>query len=268
MKQLAVSIVIYKHKLEQLSSLLEVLNQTEQVAKVWIIDNSPQRSIEFERLSNVHYAFTGLNLGYGKGHNLAIRQSMEEFQYHLVLNPDIQFETHALTELINYMNAQPNIALLMPRVLYPDGATQYLCKLLPTPFDLIVRRFIPKYLQATLKERLDSYELKHKSYSQTMEVPNLSGCFMLMRCDALKYTGLFDERFFMYLEDTDLCRRINAQFKTVYYPEVSIIHNYEKGSYKSLKLLFYHISSAIKYFNKYGWFFDSVRTTINKLAVK
>jgi hypothetical protein len=101
-----------------------------------------------------------------------------------------------------------------------------------------------------------------------MEVPNLSGCFMLMRCDALKYAGMFDDRFFMYLEDTDLSRRINQQFQTVYYPEVSIIHHYEKGSYKSNKLLLYHISSAFKYFAKYGWFFDTVRTTVNNITAK
>jgi hypothetical protein len=96
-----------------------------------------------------------------------------------------------------------------------------------------------------------------------MEVPNLSGCFMLLRVDVLNIVGLFDEQFFMYLEDTDLSRRINNQFQTMYYPEVSIIHKYEKGSYKVFKLLVYHIQSAFKYFNKYGWFFDPVRTTIN-----
>jgi GT2 family glycosyltransferase len=97
-----------------------------------------------------------------------------------------------------------------------------------------------------------------------MEVPNLSGCFMLLRVEVLKIVGLFDEQFFMYLEDTDLSRRINMQFQTIYYPQVSIVHQYEKGSYKSLKLLKYHVVSAFRYFNKYGWFLDTVRTTINK----
>jgi GT2 family glycosyltransferase len=67
----------------------------------------------------------------------------------------------------------------------------------------------------------------------------------------------------MYLEDTDLSRRINEYYKTIYYPEVSIIHHFEKGSYKSFKLLKYHILSAFNYFGKYGWYFDTVRDTIN-----
>jgi GT2 family glycosyltransferase len=126
-----------------------------------------------------------------------------------------------------------------------------------------MRRFIPGFLKSRLQLRLDQYELKHKNYDEIMEVPNLSGCFMFLRMDVLRIVGLFDESFFMYLEDTDLSRRINLQFQTIYYPKVSIIHQYEKGSYKSLKLLKYHIVSAFRYFNKYGWFFDTVRTTIN-----
>lgn len=126
-----------------------------------------------------------------------------------------------------------------------------------------MRRFIPGFLKGKLQLRLDQYELKHKNYDEVMEVPNLSGCFMFLRMEVLKIVGLFDESFFMYLEDTDLSRRINLQFQTIYYPKVSIIHQYEKGSYKSLKLLKYHIVSAFRYFNKYGWFFDMVRATIN-----
>jgi GT2 family glycosyltransferase len=101
-----------------------------------------------------------------------------------------------------------------------------------------------------------------------MNPPVLSGCFLLVRMTIARKINFFDERFFMYLEDTDLSRRMNQQFQTVYYPEVSIIHHYEKGSYKSNKLLLYHISSAFKYFWKYGWFFDTVRTTVNKLSLR
>lgn len=101
-----------------------------------------------------------------------------------------------------------------------------------------------------------------------MEVPYLSGCFMFIRTKVLEKVGLFDERFFMYLEDTDLSRRIHKISKTIYYPYVHIYHEYGKGSYKNLKLLKYHIDSAIKYFNKWGWFFDKERDFINKTTLK
>lgn len=101
-----------------------------------------------------------------------------------------------------------------------------------------------------------------------MNVPYLSGCFMFLRVSVLKEVGLFDERYFMYLEDTDLSRRIHKKYKTIYYPFVHIIHEYSKGSYKNIKLLIYHIHSAIKYFNKWGWIFDKERREINTKVLR
>ena len=66
------------------------------------------------------------------------------------------------------------------------------------------------------------------------------------------------------MEDIDLVRRAGKTLKTIYYPNVTVIHKYKKGSYKNKKLLFLHIKSAIAYFNKYGWIFDSYRTIKNK----
>jgi hypothetical protein len=86
---------------------------------------------------------------------------------------------------------------------------------------------------------------------------------MMIRTSVLKSVNGFDERFFMYLEDVDLCRRIGKLSRIVYYPKVAIVHNYEKGSYKNKKLLVYHIKSAMKYFNKWGWIFDKNRSKIN-----
>ena len=118
----------------------------------------------------------------------------------------------------------------MPKILYPNGDLQYLCKLLPTPIDLIFRRFFPHfYKKAGLLSR---YELRDSGYDHTMMVPSLSGCFMLLRSGVLRRVGGFDEKFFMYLEDVDLCRRIGKIAETVYYPDVTVFHEFSKGSYK------------------------------------
>lgn len=262
--KLSVSIVVYNHSYEVIRGLVEQVLKVPVELCLYILDNSKEDKLSSWLIDpRIIYRFNEANLGYGRAHNLAMKQAVNSFEYHLVLNPDIEFKVDALLKMLDYMDSHPTIGLIMPKVLYGDGQIQYLCKMLPTPFDLIVRRFIPSFLKPLIERRLQHYELKHKDYSALMEVPNLSGCFMLMRCEALKTVGFFDERFFMYLEDTDLSRRINEYYRTIYFPEVSIVHHFEKGSYKSLRLLNYHIVSAFRYFGKYGWFIDTVRDTIN-----
>ena len=68
----------------------------------------------------------------------------------------------------------------------------------------------------------------------------------------------------MYCEDFDLIRRLHRVGKTLFYPDVTIIHDHAKESYKNKKMLFEHIKSAIKYFNKFGWFFDKERRDMNE----
>ena len=105
-------------------------------------------------------------------------------------------------------------------------------------------------------------------YDKIMNVPYLSGCFMFFRTSAFETVGMFDERFFMYPEDIDITRRMHEKYRTVFYPNVSVIHDHAAESYKSKKMLKIHITNMIKYFNKWGWFFDSKRKRINKKILK
>lgn len=259
------SIVIYNHQPAEIIPLIKALENSPNISTVFIIDNSEKKNDQFENL-NVKYIFNNQNLGYGKANNIAIRQSIEEnINYHLVLNPDIIFESEILQKLEFYMDKNTDIGLLMPKILYPDGEIQYLCKLIPNPFDLIFRRFLPESMS---KKQQYRFELRASGYNKLLNVPYLSGSFMFLRVETLKNTGLFDERFFMYPEDIDLSRRIHKRYRTVFYPEVRVIHEHEKGSYKNKKLLFIHIKNMIKYFNKWGWFFDKERKEINKEILK
>jgi len=271
-RSLNVSIVLYHNKEEQVKKAIESVLNTDLNITLYLVDNSSTDSLrELERIDKrIVYIFNNSNLGFGKAHNIALKKSIEKnIPYHLVLNPDVYFEKGVLEELYNFMEANKDVGLAMPKVLYPDGNIQYLCKLLPTPLDLFGRRFLNfGPFKKIVEKRNEVYELRFTGYDKLMEVPYLSGCFMFIRTEVLKKVGLFDERFFMYLEDTDLSRRIHRIAKTVYYPYVHIYHEYGKGSYKSLKLLYYHIKSAIKYFNKYGWFFDKEREEINKKILK
>ena len=101
-------------------------------------------------------------------------------------------------------------------------------------------------------------------YESEMNVPYLSGCFMFLRKSVIEEVGVFDEGIFMYGEDTDLNRRIYQKYRTMYYPKVTIIHAFEKGSHKNFRLFWIHVKAAIYYLNKWGWFFDKERRDINK----
>lgn len=265
MPQINASIVLYHNKKEQLIKAIESFLNTNLDVKLYLVDNSSNNELKDLKSidSRIEYIFNNANLGYGTAHNIAIKKSIDEkVSYHLVLNPDIYFESGVLEELYSYMQNNSDIGNIMPNILYPNGEIQYLCKLLPTPTDLILRRFIP--FKNWKEKRNNTYELKASGYDKIMNVPVLSGCFMFLRTSALKDVGLFDENIFMYLEDTDLSRRIHTKYKTIFYPKVQITHEYAKESYKSKKLLKYHIQSAIYYFNKWGWIFDKQRDEINQ----
>ncbi len=91
---------------------------------------------------------------------------------------------------------------------------------------------------------------------------------MFLRCSAINKVGLFDERFFMYPEDIDLTRRIHRHFRTVSFPDVTVIHDHRAQSYHDPRLLRIHIVNMIRYFNKWGWLFDSERRRFNSPLIK
>ena len=266
---LTVSIVLFNTPRIQINTVMKSLIDSLCVHILYIIDNSPNdkwRILEKEYVGcgiEIRYIHN-INLGYGASHNIALQEAIEAGgDYHLVLNPDIYFEANVLPELLSYMNLNLDVGYILPRVTYPNGELQYLCKLLPTPFDLIFRRFMPKIKWITsLNNR---YELHNSGYDKIINPPCLSGCFMFMRLSSLKKNNLFfDERYFMYCEDFDLIRRIHRVAKTIYFPCVTIVHNHAKESYNNKKNLMMHIKSAIRYFNKFGWVFDNERKAMNK----
>ena len=269
--KLSASIVIYNTKVDELKRVIDSYFTYIGEKQLFLVDNSPTDSLkEIVKIypnNDIYYIFNNENMGYGKAHNIAIKKSIEQgLSYHIILNPDIIIEKGSLEKLTEYMEQHPEVGNIMPKIIYPNGELQYLCKLLPSPIDLIFRRFIPiKRWKDAINER---YELHSFGYDKIKNIPNLSGCFMFLRTEALKKVGLFDENIFMYLEDIDLNRRIHSKYKTIYYPDAIVIHEHQKESYKNRKLLKAHIQSAIYYFNKYGWLFDKERITINKNVLK
>ena len=208
------------------------------------------------------------NPGFGAGHNLALRAlAADSTDFHVMLNPDILMEDHVFSRLAKVMEERPAVGLIMPRVVYPDGSTQFLCRLSPAPLDFALRRFAPPWAKKLFQRRLHRYELRGLEDIACDTVPFLSGCFMFVRRSALEAVGGFDDRYFLYMEDVDLCRRLARNCKLLYWPHVTVIHGCYRGAHREKRLLFAFLRSAVRYFNRWGWIFDAERRAVNRSAL-
>ncbi|KIB00058.1 glycosyl transferase family 2 [Flavobacterium sp. KMS] len=260
-------IVLYRNDITMLKNAIVSILKTSKMNKIFLVDNSPTDDLKILVTdSRVEYIHNPANPGFGASHNLALEQVMKlGAKYHFIVNPDIYFEGDVVTPMVEYMANDVTIGMMMPQILNRDGSVQNLPKLLPSPFSILKRK-IKKPARAYHKF-IKKYELREVPKDMIYDAPVLSGCFTLLNLDAIKKVGMYDDAFFMYFEDWDLSRRIHQHYKTIYFPKVSVVHEYESGANKNLKLFKIFINSAITYFNKWGWIFDFERKKINKQAL-
>jgi GT2 family glycosyltransferase len=257
------SIVLFKTAAQEVDQAIRQFLAAPLKTHLCIIDNSPTplsaRTYADPRIS---YFFANANLGYGRAHNIALRASQGRSRYNLVMNTDITYSPDAVARLVDFMEANPQAGLAGPKLLYPDGSLQHVCRLLPTPANLFLRRFLPG---SRWTERADAiYELRQWDHESVANIPYFQGSYMMLRTAVANLVSGFDERFFLYGEDIDLTRRIHAIAETLYVPDVRITHQYRRYSNRSLLGTWYGIQNNCRYFNKWGWFFDRDRRRINR----
>jgi GT2 family glycosyltransferase len=260
-------VVLHRNDSIILQKTIHSILETNSVDKLFLVDNSPTDELKILVTdSRIEYIHNPANPGFGASHNLAIQKAMEmESKYHFIVNPDICFEGDVIKLMVEYMKNDETIGMMMPQILNEDGTIQNLPKLLPSPFSILKRKL--KKPARAYQKFINKYELREVPKDIIYNAPVLSGCFTLLKLDAIKKVGMYDDKFFMYFEDWDLSRRMHQQYKTIYFPKVSVVHEYESGANKSSKLFKIFVKSAITYFNKWGWFFDSERNKINKEAL-
>ena len=194
------------------------------------------------------------NLGYGATINRFVRSLDIVPDYFAFLNTDICWNSGTFENACFYMNTNKECVLLVPKIKNPDGSTAHLCKKNPTILALVSRRFIPDSIKSKSLLKYDrNFCMAEFNYSTIFEAPYLSGCCMIARSSAFLLIGGFDEQFFLYLEDADLTRRLQGVGRCIHAPFISVTHEWQRGSYKSLKLMLYNIYSAFLYFKKWGW---------------
>lgn len=262
------SVVCYNSGLDEAEAIIEALMFESRLQALVFVDNSensryrvlckrydPDRLLYFARPHNP---------GFGRSHNLGIDEAVRlDTAYHLVVNADVEIQPGGIDSLAQFMDENPNVGAVNPGVTYPGGARQYVAKLVPTPIDLLIRRFTPP---SWFTRRKSKFELRsaYEPDKQFIRAGYLSGCCLLMRTRLLKKLGGFDPRFFLYPEDIDLTRRLAATTECGCYLGVSIVHKHGKGSYLSKSLLMVHLLNMARYFNKWGWVRDFERDRINR----
>lgn len=246
---ISASIVIYKNDVKMLRKAINSFLKTPIDKKLFLIDNSPTDILKDKfNHQDIEYFYLGKNNGYGKANNVIIDKIREKSEYHLILNPDVYFDKNVISELINKHKEHKNIAVIAPKTLYPNGNFQHSCRRYPSFFELIFRRL------GVFKSVTDRGEYKDINLSKPFHPDFIQGAFLLFKTsDFIDLKG-FDERFFMYMEDVDLCRRIDfINKKKLYFPDVKIYHHYTQGSAKKISLFLHHLLSAIQYFYKWNF---------------
>lgn len=253
--RLSVGVVVYRNYdsvIKAIESLEQYLNPKIDT-RVFIIDNSNECSDKHElfvntikRHSKISYHNTNDNLGFGKGHNYVI--DIISSKYHCIMNPDIIFVEDVFTPLLTYLESHEDVGMVIPKITDEKGNIQAVYRTELTVFDLFIRLC----RGMLFNKRRKKHTLQHMDYTKPFCVPFGQGSFLIIRTELFKDLGGFDENYFMYVEDADLCKRVNNKSKLMYVPYAKVIHKWERQSHKNIRLFFIHLKSLCYYFRKWG----------------
>ena len=220
-----------------------VLNTKRHPLKLYVIDNNSTDGTAdlIESSGQAVVIRNSKNLGFGAAHNIVLSQELGK--YHFVINPDITLKSDVISDIVDYLESNPDVVMATPRILNTDGTEQKLPKERPTFKRLFLGR---------LSDKIRSeYVWADKEITEPTEINFCTGCFFCIRTDIFKKVCCFDEQYFMYLEDADLALKAKSKGKVMILPQFCVTHAWERESSKSLKYLFIHIISCFKFLFKW-----------------
>lgn len=247
-RSVSISIVTYNDE-KYIGNLLDSIKENVKYEDyhIFLVDNcSRDDTLNIaRRYENITIIENDKNTGFGAGHNKAL--DLLQSKYHLILNPDITFKYDVIDQLVNYLGSNPDIGMISPKILYPDGTVQILPKKDPKPIYMLARR---SKLKALTKYK-DEYEMTETEADAAYDIEFASGSFMFLRTELFKKVGGFDERYFLYLEDADLSRKVRQHARVQYNPSFVVYHHWQQAGAKHLKYFLIHVASMIKYSSKW-----------------
>lgn len=269
MKDIVIVYLNFKSKddiARSLASLFKDIADCPYSVQVVVADNSQNADGIKDSLENnfpaVKYIDCGGNVGFGKGCNAGFAYC--EARYYCTLNPDtvIQDQSKTVERIIKFMDSHPKIGMMGPKLLNLDGTIQYSCYRFDLP-SILIKPFKQinldkKYSWA--KRYADRLQMKDWDHNETRPVDWIMGSAMIARKAATDQVGFFDDRYFMYMEDSDWCRRMWENGWAVYYNhEIVITHAHARESAKvpgvraifKNKLARIHLKSWLQYLWKW-----------------
>jgi GT2 family glycosyltransferase len=215
-----------------------------------LVDNNKNK-LQFEEIKKQYPQIKTIqnprNYGYARGINVGLKAASGDFI--LALNPDIILFEKIINNMIEYMEKNPDVAVLGPKLVNADKSLQYSCRRFPKLSTMLFRRGPFKRF---VKRALEEYEMHDIDHNKIQEVDWMCGGFLLIRKDVFQKIGFMDEFYFLYFDDVDFCRRAHRAGKVIYYPDVEAIHAASYESKTKLIPFLIHLRSMIYYFLKYA----------------
>jgi len=217
--------------------------------------NDSTRTIVSSYVPKVTLIKNSKNIGFAGAINVGIQESKGKFL--LILNPDIILKGNTINKLLQFASSEESIGIIAPKLLNPDGTLQESCRAFYSVKTIILRRTIfGKIFPNT--DTIKKHLMLDWDHNTPMDVDWILGaCFLIRREVLERCVGYFDEDYKLYFEDVDICYRMKeAGYKVCYYPSATCIHDHRRESAKGFnRKTYWHIRSAIHFFNKHGWRF-------------
>lgn len=251
-KEITVSIVTYNSADEidiLMTSLQDCLFFEEMT--IYVIDNDSHDdtvSIIREKYPWARVIESKENLGFGRGHNLAIKNVNSK--YHIIVNPDISVPSDTIKNAISFMEGNPDVVVMTPFVMNTDGTQQFLPKKNPSMKYMIGGMFEKKF--KFCKKLREKYTLQNEIISAPIDVEFCTGAFMVTKTEALQKVGGFDERYFLHFEDADLTRELRKVGRAVYNPDIKVTHKWHRENKKINKSFWVALKSMFIYMRKWS----------------
>jgi hypothetical protein len=205
-----------------------------------------------EGFPGVKWVFNKSNLGFAGAVNAGIAQASGTCI--VVTNADVVIRNGNLSSAYQYLMSHPDVGVIGPKIVDAEGNIQDCCRRFMTP-----KRFAARFAKRVLFRR-DVVLRSGFDYEKTQPVDWVIGGFMMVKSDAMQKVGLMDDRYFLYVEDMDWCKRFwNHGYKVVYFPELLVEYKISKKSVSPLVLKgffnrysVHHIKSYLRFLRKHG----------------